>query len=92
MDEDEDEPDDDYNKSAVGGSAGFDEIEQMAGSIQLNLDDELLSGGAIGLKNITGQALEDYTRSNNLSIASFVNDLLRQNSPSPDVLAGSGLQ
>jgi hypothetical protein len=27
MDEDEDEPDDDYNKSAVGGSAGFDEIE-----------------------------------------------------------------
>jgi len=26
----------------------------MAGSIQLNLDDELLSGGGIGLKNITG--------------------------------------
>jgi hypothetical protein len=63
----------------------------MAGSILLNLDDELLSGGAIGLKNISGQALEDYTRSNNLSIASFVNDLLRQNSPSPDVLAGTGL-
>ena len=53
-DEDEDEPDDDYNQSAVGGSAGFDDIEQMAGSIQLNLDDELLSGGGIGLKNITG--------------------------------------
>jgi len=27
MDEDEDEPDDDYNQSAVGGSAGFDDIE-----------------------------------------------------------------
>lgn len=71
MDEDEDEDDDNA------------EVEEMAKSIHANLDEELL--GQTPLNNSSAGPADDSTsqahHEKNTSILSFVNDLIRENSP-----------
>jgi hypothetical protein len=56
----------------------------MAKNLQISLDEELLGpqGGSAGNN-------EESRANHNNSIASFVNDVLRDNSPSPDLLAAA---
>ena len=62
-----------------------DEVnEDIAKNLHLSLDEELLGGGgSAGNKDKNNPILTNH----NTSIASFVNDMIRDNSPNPDTVA-----